>query len=414
MERKETVWNRYFVLACIVALVTGICMRMLDSNLAPFADAAWSSKTLGGYLTSIFNVGSITMAFLSGRLVDLKGRRNCLIVGALVFGLPTFACALWPTPAVTLTVRFVQGVGKGVVNVAAAAIVSDVVPRSRMGEGMGLFGLGNTLSTAFGPMLGLALTAGGNFTTMFLVCAALYTSVAVIGVGIDYEKKLPAAAPAASSPAEEGQPEKEYRGVWKLIERKAILPSLNYTICFASCACVLVFVTVYAQEILELSSTQIGFFYTVSAGTMLLIRLFGGRLADRYSALAMLVPGHLALGAMLVILTFFAKGNYPLFLLAGGLYGIGNAAIMPTLNAVAVVDSPKGRNGTANATFYFMMDFGVLFGSAVFGAVIDAAPTAALGYRQMYLASMGICALSLLMSVVFFNNRARARRREKP
>ena len=411
MKQKESIWSKDFILASLVALATGICMRMLDSNLASYASMAWGSKTLGGYLTSVFNVGSIAMAFFTGRLVDTKGRRSCLILGALLFGLPTFVMALCDIPAVALAVRFVQGVGKGIVTVAAAAVVSDVVPRQRMNEGMGIYNLGSTISFAFGPMLGLALVSGGGYGVMFLVCAVLYSSGAVFGAGIRYEKHLSRPGPTAGTgPAADGR---EYKGLWKLIEKKALLPALNNTIFFGGYACILVFLTVYAQEYLLLDSARIGFFYTAAAIAMFVVRITCSSLADKYCVLCMIIPGHAAIASALVILAFFAKGSYPMFLLAGVLYGLGNAVVMPSLNAVAVVDSPEGRSGTSNATFYFMMDFGILFASAGFGALIDASADTAAGYRSMFLISILITALSLAMAVVLFNGKARARRRSR-
>ena len=408
---KEKLWNRYFIIACFATIFTGMCMRMLDSNLASFAAVTFNSKALGGYLTSAFNIGSIVMAFFSGRIVDKLGRQKCYVAGALLFGISTVACAIWPTAPVTLAVRFIQGVAKGVTVVAAAAIVSDVIPRSRMGEGMGLYGLGSTISTAFGPMLALALTANGNYPLMFIVCAICYGFAAVFGVGMNYEKKEEyQAAMAATKAKKSDKSTKQYKGIWTMIEKKALPASLNYTLCFGGYACVLVFVTVYAQEILQLPSTKISLFYTVSAVMMLFLRLFGGKISDKYGSLAMLIPCHLLIILMLVILAFFAKGHYGLFLLCGALYGCGTAGIMPTFQAAAIVDSPSDRNATASATFGFLMDFGIMIASAAFGPVIDNALTPELGYRKMYLISIGVVLCSLVLSIFLFNNKARARR----
>ena len=138
MNNKQSIWTKDFILICLVSLATNITMRMLDANLASYASVTWNSKTLGGQLTSFFNIGYIAMAFISGRLVDLKGRRNCLIVFCLVFAIPTLGMALIPVPGVALGVRLIQGIAKGVVSVAMASVVSDITPRERMNEGMGL------------------------------------------------------------------------------------------------------------------------------------------------------------------------------------------------------------------------------------------------------------------------------------
>ena len=134
-QKKASLWTRDFIVVIAATFFTGIVMGILDSCLAPFANDMFSSKTLGGYLTSLFNLGSIIMAFFSGRFVDLRGRKKMFFVGAIIFAIPTFVCAAFPTPTVSLTTRFIQGLGKAIVGVAGASIVADIVPADRLGDG---------------------------------------------------------------------------------------------------------------------------------------------------------------------------------------------------------------------------------------------------------------------------------------
>lgn len=403
---KSSLWSKYFILALLAALFTNMCMAMLDSTLSLFADDMWNSKTLGGYLTSFFNAGSILMAFFSGRLVDKRGRRRCFVVGTVLFAIPTLAMAIWPSPIVALSARFVQGVAKGVVTVAAVSMVSDIIPRERLGEGMGLYGLGQTVPRAIGPMAGLMLTENGSYMSMFVVCTVMYLLAGVATMGIDYEKHQ-----SYSEHAEvESSGNENYKGVWKLIEKKALPAAVNYTIYFFSTSIILVFLAVFSREILMFGTSQISLFYIVSAVAILLIRLFCGKLSDRYGALCVLIPGHIANILALLILIFWSKNNLLMYLVAATLYGVGSAAIMPTLNAVAVVDSPKGRNGAANASFYFLMDVGMLIGSAMIGAIVDNASSPTDGYTTSFLICIMVCVLSLVMSCLLFNKKARERR----
>lgn len=406
--KKSSIWTKDFILVCLAGLATNICMRMLDSNLASFANDTWASKSLGGQLTSFFNVGSILMAFFAGRLVDLRGRRKMLMAFCVLFAIPTVFMALIQVPGVALGARLIQGVAKGVVTVALASIVSDITPREKMNEGMGMFNLGSTVSFAFGPMLGLALVDRGGYKLMFIVCAISYAVGALFAHFIRYEDKQE--KPAVKETAAEDS--SEYKGVWKLIAKEAIPASLNNTIFFGSYAAILVFLTVYAQEILGLNSTQIGLFYTVAAVAMLVVRLLTAKVGDKYGPLYLIVPGHLIIMTGLLLLALFAKGNYIAFLAAGACYGVGQAITTPALNTCAVLDTPAKRSATANATFYFLMDFGILFASAGFGALIDASATAELGYKMTFLISVGVCAFSMLMAIFFFNNKAISKRRK--
>lgn len=420
MKKEQTkgqaarLWGKFFILACAGALFYNFAMQILNSNLSLFANDTWGSKSLGGLLTTVFNVGSIAMAFFSGRLADAQGRRRCLVLGSLLFGLPALACALWPTPAVSLASRFVQGIGKGMIAVASSSIVADVVDSSRLAEGMGYYNLANTLAMAFGPMMGLLIVDFGGYPSMFVACAVLIFLTGATGVFTTYEREdsfrevFTQRQFSAKSKGDTGS----YRGIWKMIERKALPASLNYTVFFASNCCILVFITVYSREILNLPSGQISMFYMAAAAAMFVTRFCLGKVADQRSAMWAIVPGHIASALSLVLLAFFVNNNYALYLAAGALYGVSQAAVLPAMNAVAVVDSPSSRSGAANATFYCLMDVGIMVGSAAFGAVIDMAATPAAGYRNVYLISLAVCAVSLLMSAALFTNAARERRRQ--
>ena len=417
MERssRPKIIGRDFILTWIVSMLSGICMRMLDSNLASYATYVWDSKSLGGYLTTFFTVGSVVMAFFSGRLNDVKGRKNCLLAGCLMYAAPAFLMTVLQIPEALLACRLVQGAAKGMIMVSSSAIIADVVPHDYMNRGMGIYGLSNTLSFAFGPMIGLAIVGEDNrYLLMFAVCGIFYLIGALSCTGINYEKKQKHQAAQEKeelSGRNDGKADTaSYKGIWKLIEKKAVLPSLNHLIFIAGYGCITIFLTVYAQEMLGLSGTVLSLYFTMAAVTMVIIRLFCSKWADRYGALILLVPGHLAMLFSLLILAFWAKYSYGLFLLSGALYGIGNSAVFPGLNTVAVVDSPQDRGGAANATFYFMMDIGMLAASAFFGAFLDSSETLAAGYRNMFLISAGVIAASLVMTLLLFNNRSRAAR----
>lgn len=404
MEKKTTIWSKDYIFICIAALFVNITMRMLDSNLASYASETWNSLTIGGQLTSWFNAGSIMMAFFAGRLIDLKGRRNSLIIAALIFSVPTVAMAVIPVPGVALGVRLIQGIAKGAITVGMASVVSDITPRDRMGEGMGMFNLGSTISFAIGPMLGLMLKDSGGYRLMFIICAVIYAFSAVFVIPIRYEKNL------RKEVLEKKSDTGEYKGVWKLIEKKALIAAFLNTIYFGGYACILVFLTIYAQTILKLSSTQISMYYTVTAATMLITRLLTAKTADKYGSLVLIVPGHIIMVCALFLLAFPAKESYIAFLSSAACYGISMAVVTPMLNAIAVVDSPVSRGATANATFFFLMDFGILFSSAGFGKLMDSVSAPEIGYLLMFLISICILVFACVACIILLNDKARERR----
>lgn len=414
--KKQTLWTRDFTVAIAATFFTGIVMGILDTCLAPFANDMFASKTLGGYLTSVFNLGSIIMAFFTGRFVDRQGRKKIFFIGTVLFALPTFLCGIMPTPAISLFTRFVQGLGKALTTVAAASMVADIVPQERLGEGMSLYGLGSTMARAFGPSIGLSISENYGYNVMFLVSAAVYLLAGIVIFFSNYESKSEYKALAEARRKAEKEASDagnaEYKGVWKLIEKRAFLPSINYTIYFASVAALMIFNATFSSEVLGLTSGQIGTFYIVSSVTIVVGRMFMGPLCDK-NALYSLIPSYIFMFLMYIVLMNFCVGNYFMYLVAACLYGLATCVAMATYNSIAIVDSPKGRNGAANAVFYFLMDAGMMVASASLGPLIDAMDSPIRGYNTAFIISMAVGALSLVMTLVCFGNKARAKRRAK-
>lgn len=404
---KKSFISISFVLVTLIGLCQNTSTNMLNTSLSPFANYMWNSKTMGGLLTSFFNIGSIGMAFISGLIIQKLGNKLSLVTTCLLYACSTIIFIAIPTEQMSLLARLLQGISKGMITVTCASVIAEVVPIDRMNEGMGIFGLGNTFSMAFGPMIALNLIGiNNNYQLMFTVCTLIVLVAAILSLFLKYQP---------SKIEQKNEIEDEYRGIWKFIEKMAILPSLIYTIFFGSFACIIVFLTVYSQEILGLSANQISMFYVIATISMLATRLFAGKVADKYGELYIVIPGCLSMLIMLMILAFGCSDDnaYVMFLIAGCLYGIGNATVQPALNTIAVVDSPKQRSSIANATFYFMMDFGILFASMTFGRVIDTAVTPKMGYITVFIISAIINLTSLIMAIVLLNRKARAKRRLK-
>ena len=81
-----------------------------------------------------------------------------------------------------LVFRMVHGVALALSNTSTATIVSDVIPRSRFSEGMGMFGMATALATSCAPALGLYLMNSFSYTVLFLCAAGPLTRLIFRGV----------------------------------------------------------------------------------------------------------------------------------------------------------------------------------------------------------------------------------------
>jgi EmrB/QacA subfamily drug resistance transporter len=108
---------------------------------------------ISGYMLSL---ASFFVA--GGRLADIFGRRRCLLLGAVVFGLASLAGGAAPNAIVVIVMRLLQGVGGAILFTVSIAVVTNAFPAALVQRAVGLvFGI-SALGEALGPL------AGGFFT----------------------------------------------------------------------------------------------------------------------------------------------------------------------------------------------------------------------------------------------------------
>lgn len=405
-KKGPRLWTKYFILICCMGLFTSLVMRLLDNTLAIYANDVWGSKSAGGLLTTTFTFGSIISSALCGSVIDRTGRRKAFIAGAALFVVVTIGLLFTTAEWLVLIIRALQGLGKAVCVVAASSMAADIIPKERMGEGMGYYGLGNTLANAFGPALGIAMISAGSYDLMFGCCAAFYVVVIIMVMFVDYEKKgVPANREEAPAVKAE-KPAKEYRGLWTFFEKSALPVSLVTFFGSAGTVCILVFLTLYATDGLGIENP--GLFFTFSAVTMLVTRMVIGKVVDRHGVVISVVPGIVLSIMMYLLLAFVAPHSYAVFLACGAIYGVSMSMFYPALQAAVVVDAPADRKGVANSTLFFGQDLGILCASAVLGWILEG-----LGYIPMFLSGIVLFAVSIVFCIILMNNKARAKRRKK-
>jgi len=357
---REPLWSKPFFLVILVNFFMFTSMYVLLPTLPVFARKIGGSDTVAGLIVGLFTLSAVLIRPWSGNLLDRKGRKIVLVAGILIFLFASisynWAYMVW----LLLVLRVIHGAGWGFTTTAAGTIASDVIPAPRRGEGMGYYGISTTIAMSIGPALGLFIVEQYSFTVLFVVSAAFAVSGLLAGLLINYQGM------SAGDNRITGQ------GV--IIERSAVPPSLVLFFVALTYGGVVSFLPSSAAE---RGIANIGPFFTVYAIVLLLSRPVMGKLADRYGAGLLLVPG-IAL-VMAALISLMTAVTLPMFLLAAVLYGLAFGAVQPVLNAVTITLAPVERRGAANATFFSAMDLGIGLGAVILGAVSQR-----VGYSLMY------------------------------
>lgn len=137
-----------------------------------------SSIALVGLTMAAFFAAAVLVQYPLGRLSDRIGRRSIQIGGLAAYAIGSILFALVAAPVAALLFRALQGAGAGIVDVANAATIGDVVPESHRGRAYGALWGSRTAGMAIGPLFG-GIVGFGGMRYLFLAAAAAVLAAAV-------------------------------------------------------------------------------------------------------------------------------------------------------------------------------------------------------------------------------------------
>lgn len=385
----------------------------LNSSTSVYVALYGGTAAYAGVLAAVFSGAAAVVRLLSGPLIDGRGRRIVMLFGFAVLIVGTVGPLFTHDVAPFVVFRILQGAGFSAVTTASATAAADALPASRMGEGIGYYGLGQALSMSVGPALALALVSTDPPENLFVGV----TAIAVVGLSMiflcRYERHpemLPEEAvyrrrleegeseaartgaaeagkeseggkrteatettTSTAQPRMEGRPKRESIAS-RILEKHALPGTLPMIVLSPAFGFVIFFVGLYGAS---LGVGNAGLFYTLSAVSMILVRLKSGAFMDRFAPIKIL-PVALACGlvafAMLVACGTVLDGapvRDAVFNLSGIVYGFCIGIALPLNQSVAVKNTPPERWGAANALFQLANDVGIGGACVIWGIVND-------------------------------------------
>ncbi|HEV8064612.1 MAG TPA: MFS transporter, partial [Acidimicrobiales bacterium] len=176
-EPRRPQWLREKPKAYRYALATvciGAFMGQLDASVVTVAfpsmqrsfHSSLAAVTLVGLSYLVVLVAGVTAV---GRFSDSVGRKLVYTYGFAVFSFGSALCALAPSLLALDGARLVQGLGAAMLQANSLAILYLVLPKERLGRGLGIQGACQALGLALGPTVGGLLLAAGGWRLIFLV-----------------------------------------------------------------------------------------------------------------------------------------------------------------------------------------------------------------------------------------------------
>ena len=393
-EIREPLWTKKFSLIWFMNLTLIGWAFMLNAPFPFYIMHLGGNELLAGLTVSGFAIASLLMRPLAGWILDNKSRSGLLRVCLVLLLLCSLLYLITPFLLVAVVLRISSGFLFSGVSTSTATNAADAIPKKRFGEGMGLLGMGNTIATALGPAIGLALIADFGFNILFIVCSVVVLVAIIMERGLSYtdvKKTAKTATMGKSATMEkdailENGIKKERFRIGTLFNKDALPASVVAMFTAAPFAGISTFIALYGQ-IYGIGNGGI-YFALIAAGTGS-TRILAGRIVDAIGEKPIILIGNICHFLSLLILW---PQTSALYYLSGILVGIGFGFSNPAMQAMSMRIVPPEKRGSATSTFHCAFDISSAIGGLSAGLLVTLA-----GYRNMFAALSIYSLISLLI-----------------
>lgn len=359
---NQKIWSISFIFVVVSNALVFMIFEMLLPTLPLFVTELGGGASQVGLVTGIFMLSAIIIRPFAGLLVTRFDKKLLLVIGITLMALSTGAYYFSNYFVTLLVIRLIHGAGFGLATTYFATLAAEIIPKDRRGEGIGYFGVGETVAISVGPMIGIMTLELYGFQRLFFGGMAVLFLAVVMAIFIKR-------APKGKELDQKTIPK------FKIMEKRVLFPSLLIFLIGIAAGGVMSFLTLYA---IEKDFNHVGMFFLLIAAASFLIRLGSGKVFDRYGPSMILIPGSILSIAGLIML--YAATSDSMFYLAALLYGFGFGAIFPALQTWCMNSVGEHEHEDAMASFFNFFDLGIGGGSLILGII-----AAASSYQAVYM-----------------------------
>lgn len=360
---KPALLSAPFLLCAVANLLQGIAFN-LYLHMPGYLSDLGASPVVIGWIFAVTGMVAIAVRPGIGTVMDRHGRRRLILAGN---ALNVVVTALYLTvdqigPWIYF-VRVLHGVAEAILFTVLFTFAADHVPRSRLTEGLALFGVSGMLPMSIGGVLGDWILTHLDYTALF--------GAAVVFAVLALFASLPLRDVVANSADPDVEPP---RGFIAALRQPDLLPIWWITlIFFIALSGIFIFLKTF---VMTRGVGSVGGFFTAYTAVAIALRVGFGWVPDRLGPVKVLIPSVIALASGVFALAL-AETSLAVNV-AGGLCGLGHGYAFPILSGLVVGRARERDRGSAVAIYTGIADVGAVIGGPLFGVVLDCSSYAGL------------------------------------
>ncbi|MGE7932563.1 MFS transporter [Viridibacillus arvi] len=352
--KNQRIFSKPFIFLFVSNFLVFIGFDMLLPILPAYLLSINASTIQVGLVTTLFTIGAVLIRpFVGYYLID--NQRKSLAIGAsaalmIITMLYPFLNFVW----LFLLLRIFHGAAWGVSTTANSTMVVDLIPKSRLGEGMGYFSISTTVGAIISPSIGILIYESFSFDV--LIWSSVVLSLLAV-ISLQFVKASPKTVKREKQP---------FRFLDMIFEREVWFPALLTVITTLGFGAVITFLVLFGKQ---KGIDHIFLFFLINATVATLIRPFTGKWYDKKGPWSIIIVSAM-LGFLSLVMLSYASNDIGL-IIAAILFGAGYGTVMPCLQTWTVQKVSEEKSGAANATFFSSFDVGVGVSAFVLGILAE-------------------------------------------
>lgn len=345
-----------------------------------FTESIGASAGLMGLVGGLMNLVSLLCRPIAGNLADRISKYKLSFIGAVFMTAACVGYVFAPNEVVVVIARIINGFGFACCSVCMATWMSNMLPKDKIGSGMGVYGTMNALAMAVTPAIGVSVYQTFGYRVSFVI-ALVFSAAIIVVIQFTGNKGEPETwepegkddastgknchADTKKARVSAGHAVSGQRKRLELIDVK-VIPIALIIMLFAIPYCATQsFIVTYAEA--RGLHVSVSLFFPAYAVVLIVLRLSLRRLFDKLPFHVFLLTS--ALSEFLAILFLAIMENNAVMLLASCFLAGGYGIMSSVCQSTAILLAGKEKRGLANSTYYIGLDLGMTLGPMIGGAL---------------------------------------------
>lgn len=371
------IWNWHFTCIFFANATMYLGQYMIQTLITKYASTIGADASTLAVVASAFALTALIFKVISGPMLDAFERKFTIFGAMLVLASAFLGYSFSSSVKMVIVFRLVQGAAQAFTATGYLALATDALPKEKLGSGLSIFTLAQTICMAISPSIGLAIADRFGFSATFAVASALVFCAAILSLTI--------------------KPSHREKSSFKLrlsniIAKEALLPMFLLFMIYTSASLINSYLVIYATEQRGLES--IGLYFTVNTLVLFFTRPAIGKLTDKVGFIKIFIPALICFAASFLIISVSTK--LWMFLAAAVIAAFGNGVCHPLVNSLCMKAVPLEHRGAGSSTSYIGVDLGNLVGPSLAAVVISSS-----GYDGMWRVMTMPIFIAIVATLVF-------------